>query len=1368
MVRRRSHLWWSAVVVASLLCGAEARAADRPSDAPPKPSRTAAAAATGATTLKVDQPARLATLRVDDGFSLDHYQPASEGPITFQLDLHGIDPNGTGAAPLQVRMSVFDVDQAGAEDCGPEVDAVSVNGKRIGTLSGANDQSSTNSFTLPVGTLNKNVNTFRVDIDTGGTGCWAVTVAWAEVKLPFNLGQLSTDAADDKNIRRGKTTDTIPDRVWERAFDASGALGAPTKDDPIADAMQDSHWIGADTAGKFTYKYALGAWPSKPDFEPTVRARWVLSGGGGSGSGPAEGITGWDGKLEIPMPQRTGKYDLTVFLEVTHDGGVIVTEERKHTLYVLLGSPVSSWIGADTGTPKTAWLDQAFAWGAGGKTLAKPILEALAMSIHGNSLKWTYEASPPYDAEGLIEGRTTRGECVTFVEAWIILARSVGIDADDRGYAPNGLFLTTTRPALDGNAAANVSRAGGPAGERWEFKGHVWGTYAGTRYDPTFGVVGTDTPAAFEADSVYCKMTAFEAGDWTCQVPGGDALLVRPTGMFTIGGWPEKTYTPIVPLLPRARAAAAGTTAVAISDVGVDVDGNGRFDHLRVDVPVTVPAAGEYTVLSRLLTAGGANLGSGTLDPRTRVADVTRATLTAGTNPISISFLGRPIFDAGQDGPWTVAVQVLDASGATVASYSEPTSTTEHGRFQTALARLSAVTDTLIGDQLRVSVPVTPTAPGRVGLRATLFAGDTEIASADRQLELTTTPETATFDFSTAPLWATVDGPYTVRIEARDAFYGSGLTHTTAAYDADAFPAPPMAIGRGITDQGVNADLDGRFQTLALTVPVSTATPTTLTAEVSAAGRRLVTASTAVAAGSAPVVVAIDGSALSRADGPYDVVLSTPTMTRAYTTAPYSASAFTPPAARLTGGYADAAVDTNADGHPDVLRVTGGVRVAVDGDYSVRASLVDAAGREVAATTAEEAWEPGDRPVTLDFSGAAIAAAGSDGPYRVTGVVLSDAGGELDATLDAHRTAAYTAADFRAGGALAIASIADRGVDLDGDGTFERLAIDVTLDLTEELGVAVNGRLVDSQGDEIAWTGAQDGLDVGRHVLTLEFDGSDISGHGVDGPYRLEDLSVYFDADDPLTQPTPYTTAAYRAGQFQAGDVITGHVTANGTGVAGAVVAAPGVAYDITDASGAYRLALPGGSGPYQITITADPALAPWTIFVDGLQRATGNGVSVEVPDGETTVDFRHATSVSTSVESTVGGTVPATLAVALGAPPAFAPFVPGQPHDYEAATVASVTSTAGDATLSVTDGSSQAVGHLLHGAFALPSALELRGEHGAFAPLTAPVVVSAYDAPVTNDMVDLAFRQRIAATDALRTGRYEKTVTITLSTTTP
>src|SRR3954451_19686542 len=56
------------------------------------------------------------------------------------------------------------------------------------------------------------------------------------------------------------------------------------------------------------------------------------------------------------------------------------------------------------------------------------------------------------------------------------------------------------------------------------------------------------------------------------------------------------------------------------------------------------------------------------------------------------------------------------------------------------------------------------------------------------------------------------------------------------------------------------------------------------------------------------------------------------------------------------------------------------------------------------------------------------------------------------------------------------------------------------------------------------------------------------------------------------------------------------------------------------------------------------------------------------------------------STATSVGGAVPATLALTLGAPPTFGAFTPGVAREYTTSSTATVTSTAGDATLTVAD----------------------------------------------------------------------------------
>ena len=90
----------------------------------------------------------------------------------------------------------------------------------------------------------------------------------------------------------------------------------------------------------------------------------------------------------------------------------------------------------------------------------------------------------------------------------------------------------------------------------------------------------------------------------------------------------------------------------------------------------------------------------------------------------------------------------------------------------------------------------------------------------------------------------------------------------------------------------------------------------------------------------------------------------------------------------------------------------------------------------------------------------------------------------------------------------------------------------------------------------------------------------------------------------------------------------------------------------------------------------------------------------------------------STPVDGTVGGTVPATLSLTLGAPVSFGAFTPGVAKDYTASTTATVTSTAGDATLSTSTAT------LTNGAFSLAQ------------PVAITPAKTSWSGPVSNDVV--------------------------------
>ena len=104
-----------------------------------------------------------------------------------------------------------------------------------------------------------------------------------------------------------------------------------------------------------------------------------------------------------------------------------------------------------------------------------------------------------------------------------------------------------------------------------------------------------------------------------------------------------------------------------------------------------------------------------------------------------------------------------------------------------------------------------------------------------------------------------------------------------------------------------------------------------------------------------------------------------------------------------------------------------------------------------------------------------------------------------------------------------------------------------------------------------------------------------------------------------------------------------------------------------------------------QITLAA----AVVSLLATTLARApTTSTISGRVVDsgGATVWKTAVAPEIQVAATQTVGGDVPATMSLTLGAPASFGAFMPGVARDYTASTTATTVSSAGNATLSVSD----------------------------------------------------------------------------------
>jgi hypothetical protein len=116
---------------------------------------------------------------------------------------------------------------------------------------------------------------------------------------------------------------------------------------------------------------------------------------------------------------------------------------------------------------------------------------------------------------------------------------------------------------------------------------------------------------------------------------------------------------------------------------------------------------------------------------------------------------------------------------------------------------------------------------------------------------------------------------------------------------------------------------------------------------------------------------------------------------------------------------------------------------------------------------------------------------------------------------------------------VALAGItSEAGVDLDGDGLFDRLRLNLQLQVARAGAYTWSLKLTTGDRREIDFDSGTSVLDAGLQGVQVEFDGARIGAMGVDGPYLLRDL-LLFGPSASLVVTEVGSTRAYRATEFE-------------------------------------------------------------------------------------------------------------------------------------------------------------------------------------------------------------------------------------------
>lgn len=239
------------------------------------------------------------------------------------------------------------------------------------------------------------------------------------------------------------------------------------------------------------------------------------------------------------------------------------------------------------------------------------------------------------------------------------------------------------------------------------------------------------------------------------------------------------------------------------------------------------------------------------------------------------------------------------------------------------------------------------------------------------------------------------------------------------------------------------------------------------------------------------------------------------------------------PFARFNGLYRDYSIDEDGNGINEYAIVKIGVNIKKPGNYSIEGLLYNANnGREIPISSGSH-FKIGSKAFKLQ-----LFEMGTSGPYCLKNLTLYD---ERGVVLDRAQVEYTTREnmDLETRWAKLSGNYSDYGSDIDGDGLYDYLSLDVGVEVFSPGNYSLVGFLCDPNGSSLLWSLGFEHLLPGIHIMHVDFDGKTLRRSKIDGPYNLCNLSL-FRGDSTVENLTAedtfigkYETKAYSCTQFE-------------------------------------------------------------------------------------------------------------------------------------------------------------------------------------------------------------------------------------------
>ncbi len=609
-------------------------------------------------------------------------------------------------------------------------------------------------------------------------------------------------------------------------------------------------------------------------------------------------------------------------------------------------------------------------------------------------------------------------------------------------------------------------------------------------------------------------------------------------------------------------------------DYGTDTNGDGLYDYLTIDVGVNVATPGNYVMLGDLYDVNGNEIGV--------AYNIT--SLTTGNKTIKLHFDGKTIRKNAINGPYHLKYVVLSDENCELLEYivdAYNTSAYNYLDFQAPLiARFTGkytdygtdINGDGLYDYLTIDVGVNVTSAGNYSISGELYDTNRyKISWSFNDTNLYVGNQTVKLNFDGTVIQKHgIDGPYylknlTLLDENYELLDFIVDAYSTSAYNSIDFQTPLAAEFTGIyTDYGTDIDGDGLYDYLTIDVGVDVTFAGNYSIEgwlYDVNGTDIVWSSNSAHLNIENQTVGLNFNGKDIHDhgvnGSYylkNLMLLDENLrvldyiVDAYTTSAYNYTDFQIPPSQFTGNYLDYGTDIDGDGLYDYLAIDVEVKVTSAGNYSVEGLLYDVNGSVVVSTSNDTYLDIGIRSVLLNFDGLKIRRHGVNAPFNLSHLILYDKNNNLLEYRDfAYTTSAYNYSEFKMG---FIGKCSDYEIDVDTDGLYDYLTIDVGVNVIAAGNYSLMGYLYDANETEIVWSIDYRSLDVGNHIMHLDFDGKTIQMHGVNGPYYLKHLRLSGENWTFIDYiPDAHATSAYNYTDFVDPISTENEVTISGVGL---------------------------------------------------------------------------------------------------------------------------------------------------------------------------------------------------------------------------